>query len=94
MEFQYEKNRIYYTDANGKLLAEIAFSEQPGGVVAILHTFVAVSYTHLEVYKRQPITRPLPPWPTGSSIFVTAPYRIWNKTRTRFPWKGSNGRCV
>lgn len=43
MEFQYEKNRIYYTDANGKLLAEIAFSEQPGGVVAILHTFVAPS---------------------------------------------------
>lgn len=40
MEFKHEKNRIFYQDENGKLLAEVTFPEVNENIVEINHTFV------------------------------------------------------
>lgn len=40
MEFIKEKNRIYKTDENGKVIAEITFPETEKNVFCIDHTFV------------------------------------------------------
>ncbi len=40
MEFQYEPNRIFMTDENGVLRAEIEFPDTAGGTLTITHTFV------------------------------------------------------
>ena len=40
MEFQSEKNRIFWKDGEGKLLAEVTFPGCGEGVVEIDHTFV------------------------------------------------------
>lgn len=40
MNFITEANRIYYTDENGKVIAEITFPETAEGVFNIDHTFV------------------------------------------------------
>ena len=62
MDFIRETNRIYLNEESGKLLAEITFPEVTDHIVNINHTFVdeslgAVSYTHLDVYKRQAVFR-------------------------------------
>ena len=41
-----------------------------------IHTFVAVSYTHLDVYKRQPACPA--PWPASSD---SSPGRAWRRSR-------------
>ncbi len=41
MNWQYEKNRIYSSDENGKLLAEATFFQTPNGEMNIDHTFVS-----------------------------------------------------
>ena len=40
MEFQYEPNRIFMTDENGVLRAEIEFPDTDDNVFTITHTFV------------------------------------------------------
>ena len=40
MEFIHEPNRIYGTDENGKVIAEITFPETESGVYVINHTIV------------------------------------------------------
>ncbi len=40
MEFQYEENRVFLEDQNGKLIAEITFPVYAENVVDIDHTFV------------------------------------------------------
>ena len=43
MEFIHEPERIYGTDENGKVVAEITFPQREPGVFAIEHTIVAGS---------------------------------------------------
>lgn len=43
MELQYEKNRVFLENAEGKLVAEITFPKEHEGVVNINHTFVDAS---------------------------------------------------
>jgi predicted GNAT family acetyltransferase len=40
MDFNYEENRIYKEDEDGKLLCEITFTEIKPGLYNINHTFV------------------------------------------------------
>ena len=40
MEFKKEDNRIFQTDENGKVIAEVTFPETEPGVCTIDHTFV------------------------------------------------------
>ncbi|SDM81344.1 GNAT family N-acetyltransferase [Acetanaerobacterium elongatum] len=40
MDFKYEEGRIYYTDDNGKLLAEVTYPAVSSKVAEINHTFV------------------------------------------------------
>ena len=40
MEFIHEPNRIYGTDKNGKVLAEVTFPETEPGIYVINHTIV------------------------------------------------------
>ncbi|MDR2938783.1 MAG: N-acetyltransferase [Clostridiales bacterium] len=40
MNFTIESNRIYKQDGQGKLLAEVLFPENAGGMVTVTHTFV------------------------------------------------------
>lgn len=40
MEFQYEPNRIFMTDEDGVLRAEIEFLDSDGDTLTITHTFV------------------------------------------------------
>ncbi len=40
MIFKHERNRIYYADESGKVLAEILFPTEEDGKANITHTFV------------------------------------------------------
>ncbi|QAT43764.1 GNAT family N-acetyltransferase [Aminipila luticellarii] len=40
MIFKHESARIYHEDQNGKVLAEILFPSEPGGIANITRTFV------------------------------------------------------
>lgn len=40
MKFKHQKNRIYYADENGRLLAEICFPFEGDNIANITHTFV------------------------------------------------------
>ncbi len=40
MEFQYTDSKIFLTDENGKVIAEVDFDKMPDGVRNISHTFV------------------------------------------------------
>ena len=40
LEFQVDKNRIFYADETGKLLAEVTFPEEDSGIINVNHTFV------------------------------------------------------
>lgn len=40
MNFIYEQNRVYLTNASGKMIAQVTFPAVDGGTVNIDHTFV------------------------------------------------------
>ena len=40
MEFQIQPGRIYHTDAQGNVLAEVTFPEETPGVLNLSHTYV------------------------------------------------------